>query len=247
MEQFCLFYLCSLSEKFSIFHVVVTLSSSVSTAIQHQTLNLTAALHSPWVKSSVSAMEHKANEVCNTGRCNYIGVLVTSDTTPPLSLQCSTTTSPQKHMKNRSKSTEEMQQTKKVSCTLTFTPPAVSFPFSSHFIWLSCLAAQAFPSQKSLPGRPELDKVKVSHGHKNPQVAQKCGLLCLVRDYFCITVVCLCVSGVSRWLRHSHVLHRGTKVIMEGQKKHCWELITTYCMKTTHIKCTCLHRETYKM
>lgn len=42
-----------------------------------------------------------------------------------------TNTSPQKHMKNRSKSTEEVQQTKK-----------------------------AFPSQKSLPGRPELDNVK---------------------------------------------------------------------------------------
>ncbi|KAM3613351.1 uncharacterized protein V6R79_024641 [Siganus canaliculatus] len=42
-----------------------------------------------------------------------------------------TTTSPQKHMKNRSKSTEEVQQTRK-----------------------------AFSSQKSLPGRPDLDKVK---------------------------------------------------------------------------------------
>ncbi|AWP12159.1 Hypothetical protein SMAX5B_008816 [Scophthalmus maximus] len=40
-------------------------------------------------------------------------------------------TSPQKHMKNRSKSTEEMQHSKK-----------------------------AFSSQKSLPGRPELDRVK---------------------------------------------------------------------------------------
>ncbi|KAF3693846.1 hypothetical protein EXN66_Car009522 [Channa argus] len=43
----------------------------------------------------------------------------------------STTTSPQKHMKNRSKSTEEMQQSKK-----------------------------AFSSQKSLPGRPEMERVK---------------------------------------------------------------------------------------
>ncbi|KAJ4945568.1 hypothetical protein JOQ06_023249 [Pogonophryne albipinna] len=45
--------------------------------------------------------------------------------------ECPSTTSPQKHMKNRSKSTEEMQQTRK-----------------------------AFSSQKSLPGRPELEKVK---------------------------------------------------------------------------------------
>ncbi|KAF6714830.1 hypothetical protein FQA47_013539 [Oryzias melastigma] len=41
------------------------------------------------------------------------------------------TTSPQKHMRNRSKSTEEVQQSKK-----------------------------AFSSQTSLPGRPELEKVK---------------------------------------------------------------------------------------
>ncbi|KAL6117720.1 uncharacterized protein ACO6RY_15449 [Pungitius sinensis] len=47
--------------------------------------------------------------------------------------ECPTTTSPQKYMKNRSKSTEEMQQTKK-----------------------------SFSSQKSLPGRPELEKVKES-------------------------------------------------------------------------------------
>ncbi|KAK5897142.1 hypothetical protein CesoFtcFv8_010230 [Champsocephalus esox] len=45
--------------------------------------------------------------------------------------ECPSTTSPQKHMKNRSKSTEEMQQTRK-----------------------------AFSSQMSLPGRPELEKVK---------------------------------------------------------------------------------------
>uniref|UniRef100_A0A1A8KRD8 Transcription elongation factor A (SII), 3 n=1 Tax=Nothobranchius kuhntae TaxID=321403 RepID=A0A1A8KRD8_NOTKU len=45
--------------------------------------------------------------------------------------ESSTSTSPQKHMKSRSKSTEEMQHSKK-----------------------------AFSSQKSLPGRPELDRVK---------------------------------------------------------------------------------------
>ncbi|KAK5620009.1 hypothetical protein CRENBAI_003476 [Crenichthys baileyi] len=45
--------------------------------------------------------------------------------------ECPTSTSPQKHMKNRSKSTEEMQQSRK-----------------------------AFSSQKSLPGRPDLKKVK---------------------------------------------------------------------------------------
>ncbi|TDH07699.1 hypothetical protein EPR50_G00108680 [Perca flavescens] len=49
------------------------------------------------------------------------------------------TTSPQKRMKNRSKSTEEMQQTKK-----------------------------AFSSQKSLPGRPELEKVKESPDSDTP-------------------------------------------------------------------------------
>lgn len=194
-------------------------------------------------------MEHKANEVRNTVRCNYTGVLVGSDITPHppflLSLQCPTTTSPQKHMKNRSKSTEEMQQTKKVSGTLTFTPPAVSSPCTSHIMWLSCLTAQAFPSQKSLPGRPELDKVKVSCAHKNPQVVEKWALMCLTDDYFGITVVCPSVSGVSWRLRHSHVLHRGTKVIMEGQKGHSWDLIITYEHNSS--KCTCLHRETSKM
>ncbi|KAG7230263.1 hypothetical protein INR49_024367 [Caranx melampygus] len=54
-----------------------------------------------------------------------------SETKDVLFPQSPTTTSPQKHMKNRSKSTEEMQQSKK-----------------------------AFSSQKSLPGRPELDRVK---------------------------------------------------------------------------------------
>ncbi|KAM3867208.1 regulator of G-protein signaling 14-like [Diretmus argenteus] len=53
------------------------------------------------------------------------------DHTSSTSCLCPTTTSPQKHMKNRSKSTEEIPQTKR-----------------------------AFSSQKSLPGRPELDKVK---------------------------------------------------------------------------------------
>ncbi|CAB1421146.1 unnamed protein product [Pleuronectes platessa] len=67
-------------------------------------LKAPSALNVCWGNNS--AMEQKTNESSNT-------------------------TSPQKHMKNRSKSTEEMQQSKK-----------------------------AFSSQKSLPGRPELDNVK---------------------------------------------------------------------------------------
>lgn len=36
--------------------------------------------------------------------------------------------------------------------------------YSSDLMWLPCFTLQAFSSQKSLPGRPELDKVKVSCG-----------------------------------------------------------------------------------
>lgn len=116
-------------------------------------------------------MEQKVSAVCESLTHelfeSFWPCLIRSSSSLSLSLQCPTTTSPQKHMKNRSKSTEEMQQTKKVGSNLTFKPPSVSsssfiLSCSSDLMWLPCLTLQAFPSQKSLPGRPELDKVKVS-------------------------------------------------------------------------------------
>lgn len=72
-----------------------------------------------------------------------------------------------------------MQQTRKVRRTnlsfkhlsilvlILFTCTLSDYLYPSGIMWLTCLTSQAFSSQKSLPGRPELEKVKVSCAHTN--------------------------------------------------------------------------------
>lgn len=136
-------------------------------------------------------MEQKASEVSEkpdtqtrSNQCLWFSLI------PDLiSLQCPSNTSPQKHMKNRSKSTEKMQQSKKVN------DRSNTFIFLGHWlhlIWLSAIVSQAIAAQKSLPGRPELSRVKVN----NPLLltAVGCGFVLFMHWSICTVIPGCCRS-----------------------------------------------------
>lgn len=155
--------------------------------------------HKTTVKST---MEQKSNEVCDGMICNNTGMFWPC-LTWSASVQCPTNTSPQKHMKSRSKSIDGMQQSKKARSSFTYVmvfiiPNMIEYKVTNMRHFPGLLFSKISPGQ-TRAGQSEGEMWALTEK----------STVCL-NLFFLPTVCC---SGVSWWLRLFYTRYKGTKVI----------------------------------